>query len=128
MEEQITTGQVSKKWGLIYGLLGTIIGLVPLILEMQAPWITIVNIALAIVMYLLAMKEFKTANGGYMTFGEGFRIAIVAALISGVIRCVINYVYVKFVDTDVMIRMQSAMEDVWRDQCRASLLDLQVQK
>jgi len=116
MEEQITTGQVSKKWGLIYGLIGTILGIVPLILEIQVPWMPIVNIALAIVMYALAMKEFKTANGGYMTFGEGFRIAMMAALISGVMRSVINYVYTKFIDPEVMGRMQDAMQDAWRQQ------------
>lgn len=116
MEEQITTGQVSKKWGLIYGLIGTILGLVPIILEIQAPWMPIVNIAVAILIYVLAMKEFKTANGGYMTFGEGFRIAMVAALISGVMQNAITYVYTKFIDPEVMGRMQEGMQDAWRQQ------------
>ena len=48
MDEQITTGQVAKKWGLIYGLVTTLMALIPLILEMQTPWMVIVNIAMAI--------------------------------------------------------------------------------
>ncbi len=116
MEEQITTGQVAKKWGLIYGLLATIVNLVPLLLEIQVAWLPIVSIVLAVVMYVLATKEFKTENGGYMTFGEGFRISMMAALIAGIIRQVVNYVYVKFIDDSVMARIQQSIEDGWREQ------------
>lgn len=116
MEEQITTGQVAKKWGLIYGLVATVINLVPLLLEIQPSWWFVVNIVIAVVMYALATKEFKTENGGYMTFGEGFRISMVAALIAGVIRNLVNYVYVKFIDDTVMERIAQAVEDSWRNQ------------
>ncbi|WP_420388036.1 DUF4199 domain-containing protein [Roseivirga sp.] len=116
MEEQITTGQVAKKWGLIYGLITTVAALVPLFLEKQFSWMMLVFIAVAIFCYAMATKEFKTANGGYMSFGEGFRISMIAALIAGVVRNVINYVYVKFIDPEVVDRMQQAMQDTWRQQ------------
>ncbi|MBO3700232.1 DUF4199 domain-containing protein [Roseivirga sp. E12] len=116
MEEQITTGQVAKKWGLIYGLVATVINLVPLLLEIQASWWPVVNIVIAVAMYALATKEFKTENGGFMTFGEGFRISMVAALIAGVMRNLVTYVYVKFIDDTVMQRIQQAVEDSWREQ------------
>lgn len=116
MEEQITTGQVAKKWGLIYGLVAAVIGLVPLLLEIQPGWWPVVNIVIAVVMFALATKEFKTENGGYMTFGEGFRISMLAALIAGVIRNLVNYVYIKFIDDSVMERIQQAIQDSWREQ------------
>ncbi len=116
MEEQLTTGQVAKKWGLIYGLVATVINLVPLILEVQPGWWPVVNIVIAVVMFALATKEFKTDNGGYMTFGEGFKITMLAALIAGVIRNLVNYVYVKFIDDTVMERIQEAVVDAWREQ------------
>ena len=116
MDEQITTGQVAKKWGLIYGLVTTLMALIPLILEMQTPWMVIVNIAMAILFFVLANNEFKKANGGYMTFGDGFKISIVAALICAVMRNVINYVYLKFVDPGVSERIQDVVENTWREQ------------
>lgn len=116
MEEQVTTGQVAKKWGLIYGLLAMVINLAPIILEVQVSWMQFVNIALAVVMYVMANKEFKTLNGGYMTFGEGFKINMIAALIAGVIRSGVSYVYVKFIDPTVTERIQQAMEDAWLEQ------------
>ncbi|MBO6763203.1 MAG: DUF4199 domain-containing protein, partial [Roseivirga sp.] len=101
MENEISTGQYAKKWGLIYGLVTLVIALVPLILEVQAQWTGFLLIAVAIFCYVMATKEFKRDNGGYMTFGEGFRICITAALIAGVLRSVVNYIYVKVIDPGV---------------------------
>lgn len=116
MEEQITTGQVAKKWGLIYGLIGLIVNLTPIILEIQVSWIQVVNIALAFVMFIMANKEFKSLNGGYMAFGEGFKINMIMALIAGSVRSIISYVYVKFIDPTVSERIQEALTDAWREQ------------
>ncbi len=116
MDEQISTGQVAKKWGVIYGLITALLAVVPLILETQATWLGFLNIVIAIVIYVLATKEFKTANGGFMTFGEGFRISMVAAVICAGIRNVVYYAYVKILDPGITERMQDAMQDAWRDQ------------
>ena len=47
MENEISTGQYAKKWGLIYGLVTLVIALVPLILEVQAQWTGFLLIAVA---------------------------------------------------------------------------------
>ena len=116
MDEQLTTGQVAKKWGLIYGLITAIVALVPLIIEYQSSWLGFINIPIAITMYALAAREFKNENGGYMTFGEGFKISMVAALICAVLRNALYYAYVKLIDPTVIGRMQDAMQDAWRQQ------------
>ncbi len=116
MEEQITTGQVAKKWGLIYGLIGLIVNLTPVILEFQISWIQLVNIAIAIAIYVMATKEFKEMNGGFMSFGEGFKISVIAALIAGAIRSVVSYVYIKFIDPNVTERIIEATNQAYRNQ------------
>lgn len=116
MEEQITTGQVIKKWGIIYGAIGTVVNLVPMLMELQISWLQIVNIVIAIAMFILACKEFKTENGGLMSFGEGFRISLGAAAIAGVMRSVVSYVYLKFIDPEYIERMKQIMNDTWREQ------------
>ncbi len=116
MENEISTSQYGKKWGLIYGLVATIIALVPLLLEKQMAWTGFLNVAIAIVCYAMATKEFKTDNGGFMSFGEGFRISMLAALIGGILRSVVSYVYGKFIDPTVQDRIQEAMVDTWTEQ------------
>jgi len=111
MEEQLTIGQVAKKWGLIYGLISAVVNLIPLLIEQQASWMLVVNIIIAVAIYVMATKEYKADNGGFMTFGEGFKISMFAALIAGVIRPLINYVYIKFIDPTVTERMAQAAID-----------------
>ncbi|NVK86465.1 MAG: DUF4199 domain-containing protein [Cytophagia bacterium] len=116
MENEISTGSYAKKWGLVYGLVTTLIVIIPLILESQSRWVGFLPVIVAIAVYVMATKEFKRDNGGYMTFGEGFRICMMTALIGGAIRSVINYVYIKFIDPGVTERMAQALEDAWRQQ------------
>jgi len=116
MEEQVTTGQVIKKWGVIYGAVATVVNVVPMLMEIQISWIQIVNIAIAFVMFILACKEYRTENGGIMSFGEGFKISLGAAAIAGVMRSVVVYVYVKFIDPEYLGRMKDVMNETWRAQ------------
>lgn len=116
MENEISTSQYGKKWGLIYGVITLAIVLIPVLLEIQSRWIGFLPIVVAIAVYIMATKEFKRDNGGFMTFGEGFRISMMAALIAGVLRNVVYYVYVKFVDPGVTERIAQAMQDAWREQ------------
>ena len=116
MEETITTGQIGKKYGLIYGLVGLLAAIVPMLLEVQSGMLIVVPTIIAIVIYVLADKEFREANGGYMSFGEGFRINITAAVIAGVIRSLGNYVYVKFIDPGYQERARQLAIDKLREQ------------
>tara|TARA_R110001592_G_scaffold357502_1_gene660914 strand:- start:4015 stop:4524 length:510 start_codon:yes stop_codon:yes gene_type:complete len=116
MEEQITTGQVIKKWGIIYGAVAIIVNVTPMLMDIQISWIQIVNIAIAFAMFILACKEFRTENGGLMSFGEGFKISLGAAAIAGVMRSVVVYVYVKFIDTEYLGRMKEIVNETWRAQ------------
>lgn len=116
MEENLTTGEVAKKWGVIYALVTTIVNITPMLMELQLNWLWAVNIIVAVVIYLLAQKEFKQGNGGFMTFGEGFRISLTAAAIAGVTRSVIGYVYIKFIDPEYTERMKEVMREAWREQ------------
>lgn len=116
MEEQITPGQVAKKYGLIYALVSTVITLIPMLTETAVSvgiMLIFVNIIVAMVFFILAGKEFKKLNGGYMTFGEGFKINMIAASIVAGVRSIIVYVYVKVIDTGYGERMAEMMKDQW---------------
>ncbi|MFT7382392.1 MAG: hypothetical protein ACI9Z3_002286 [Roseivirga sp.] len=116
MEEQLTTGQVIKKWGVIYGAISAIVSLVPILLEYQSSWLFLISIALAIAMYILANKEFKTENGGLMSFGEGFKMSFGIAAIAGVIRGLVSYVYTKFIDPEYIERARQISIEQMRSQ------------
>lgn len=123
MEEQdlpeVSPGQIGLKWGMIYGIVSTIVNLIPVITETAISIgfaLIFVNIVIAFVFYILADREFKRLNGGQLTFGQGFKINMIAAVIAGVVRPLINYVYIKFIDTDYLDRLTRAMEEQWERQ------------
>jgi len=116
MEENITTGQIAKKYGLIYGLIGTLVSVLIIVLEIQSMVVSVIPTIIAAVIYVIADKEFRTANGGYMTFGEGFKINIVAALIGGSIRSVTTFAYIKLVDPTYYDRSSQLQLEKFQEQ------------
>lgn len=109
----MTTGQAIKKWGVIYGAIATLVALVPMLIDWQSGWMMLVNIVIAISMFILAMKEFKTENGGFMSFGEGFKISFGMAAIAGILRAVVSYIYTKIIDPEYIERtQQTAIEQL----------------
>jgi hypothetical protein len=116
MEENITTGQIGKKYGIIYGLIGTLIAVIPMVLEIQNNWIGMLGTVLAIIIYIIATKEFRADNGGFMSFNEGFKITMIAAAIAGVIRAAVTYIYIKVLDPGFSERMRETMIETWQSQ------------
>lgn len=120
MEEQITPGQIGKKYGLIYAMVSTVVNLIPILMENANPSVgflfNFINVVLAFLFFILAGREFKKLNGGYMTFGEAFKINMIAASILAVFRSGVTYLYIKVIDPDYSERVMGVMEDMWEAQ------------
>jgi uncharacterized membrane protein len=72
----------------------------------------VVTVGVAFTIYFIASKEYKDNNSGMITFGQSFGIAVLTALIGGMIRAVGFYLYVKLIDTNYMDRVLEAQEEV----------------
>jgi hypothetical protein len=108
--EKVTVISVALKYGLFitavsiaFNIVMIVIGSNPLISDWKG-WIIL---AVTIVIVVLAHKEFKGNGDGFMTYGQGFRIAFIAFLISVIIGGVFMFVYSNFVDPDLL-------EGVWQ--------------
>jgi len=118
MEENVTPGQIGLKYGIIYGLVSTVVNLIPILTETAADisfTMNIVNIVIAFAIFIIAGRDFKKQNGGMMGFGEGFKINMIAASLTAVIRSIITYIYMKFIDPEYGSRMLRAMEEAWEE-------------
>jgi uncharacterized protein DUF4199 len=115
MEETLTPIQIGKKYGIIYGLIGVLVTVIPMVMEIQIPGGFIVPSIIAAIIYVVADKEFRAQNGGFMSFGEGFKLNITAAVIAGSIRSVVSYAYLKLVDPTYTERMQQIGLDNMRE-------------
>lgn len=116
MEENVTPGQIGLKYGMIYALVSTVVNLVPIVTDTATDSnfiLPVVNIITAFAIFIIAGRDFKKQNGGMMGFGEGFKINMIAASLTAVIRTLITYIYVKFIDTEYNERVMRALEESW---------------
>ncbi|GHE64695.1 MULTISPECIES: DUF4199 domain-containing protein [Roseivirga] len=102
MEEQITTGAVGRKYGLIFGLISAMIFIGSAAARLDLGFAGIpISWGVVITALVLACKNFKAENGGFMSFGQGFSVSMWVTFIGGIVRSVLQYVYV-MIDPDYM--------------------------
>ena len=64
-----------------------------------------ISFALSIGGLVLAMRDFRTLNGGFMTFGEGVGLGTLTSAVSGLISTLFQTFYTTIIDTTMMERM-----------------------
>jgi Protein of unknown function (DUF4199) len=106
--EQTTTTQTALKWGAITGLISIVLAAISFVMNLDSTDSpikylgSILGLLVSIVVLIMAMKEFKSANGGFMSYGQGLGIGAMIGGISGVISGIFSYIYLKFIDTTHM--------------------------
>ncbi|MCY7357768.1 MAG: DUF4199 domain-containing protein [Rudanella sp.] len=106
MNEQASTYRVAIKWGIFLGLFSIVYSLFLFLTgNIGQSWTSILSIVISIGGLVLAMREFRTLNGGYMSFGEGTTVGTVTGLISGLLSVAFSWFYMTIIDTNVMANM-----------------------
>jgi Protein of unknown function (DUF4199) len=109
--EKPSTARIALKWGLISAICSiiytTILYFTGMWKTSAFAWIGYIFLAGGIIM---AMREFKSQNNDYMSYGEGLGIGSLLSAVSGVISAIYGYIYMNFIDntmTQQIIEMQS---------------------
>ena len=115
--ESVTTRSVGIKYGLISALISTVFFLILVVSGQNAfdnkwGWIEMI---IGVALLILAQKNFKDGGDGFMSYGQGVAIAFWIALISVVIRVILTYSYVNFIDGSAM--------DMFYDQQRQQMAE-----
>jgi hypothetical protein len=123
MEEQFppTPARVALKWGLILGI-ATIVYSVILFMtdNIGNRELGFISYALIIVGIILAMREFRGVNAGYMTYGEGLTVGTLTAAISGLLGSLFSVFYTTVIDTGFMERMMEKTREQLEEQGKMS--------
>lgn len=105
-----TVMSVGLKFGLILGLVSVILSLVRFVVgsnPLENNWMNnVLSLALVLAAVFFAHKAFKEGGDGYMSYGQGLGIAIIAVIVSTLLSEVFMYIYLTFVDP-------SAFETIW---------------
>lgn len=126
MNEGPSTARVALKWGLILGIALIIYSLILFLTDnIGNTGLSFVSSAISIVGLILAMRDYRTLNGGYMTYGEGVSTGTLTATVSGVLSSLFSVFYTTVIDPGVMERMMNQVSDKLED---SGLSDEQIEQ
>ncbi|MBF9224339.1 DUF4199 domain-containing protein [Hymenobacter ruricola] len=101
----VTTTSVGLRYGLLTGLISIIISFALNAAHLEqspAKWLSTVVLVGGI---FLAQRYYKEQSGGYMSYGQGMSVGMILSVVSGVLGAIFSYIYVSFVDSDMITRM-----------------------
>jgi hypothetical protein len=120
----VTTTSVGLRYGLLTGLISIIISFGLFAAHMEQSPLRFISFAVLVGGLVMAMRHFKENNHGFMSFGEGVGVGAVLSAVVGVLSAIFTYVYMNFIDTDVVTRMMDkARSDM---EARGGLTDEQI--
>lgn len=124
IQTPLTTSAVGIRYGLLTGLVSVLIsfGLNTAHLE-QSPlkWLGAMVLIAGI---MLAQREFKQRDGGFMSYGQGLGVGVIVSAVAGVLGSVFTYVYMTMIDPELVTRlMDKARADM---EARGGLTDAQI--
>lgn len=107
------------KWGVIYGLTLTIIGVLSQVAGLSDPGgsmgagmaVWAVAFIASIFIMIKGLQAYRASNGGYMSLGQGIGQGVLIGLIGGLTLGILSYILYSFVFTDYMDTVkEQAME------------------
>lgn len=112
-EQQPKTGKFALNYGMLLGAVSVIFSFMLYTLDMHYQGgfgVMAVSALLSLAAIIIGLIQFKKANGGYMSFGQGFKIGIGICLIAGIIGIIFNQIMQNVIDPDMMAKAMEYQE------------------
>ncbi|MFD3393888.1 DUF4199 domain-containing protein [Aquirufa sp. OSTEICH-129V] len=124
MENQTTSPSlIMLKWGAIGGLLSFIFTLITKFTGLEDDfsetlgWVsTIFTLIINVTILVLALREVREENDGFMSYGQGLGSSTLLGAIWGVIAGGFNYIYLQFIDQGVVQKQLDLARERLEDQ------------
>lgn len=102
----VSTSSVGLRYGLLTGLVSVIFSFLQLsfIEDPETP-LRYLSAVIVIVGIILAHKQYKQLNAGFMSYGEGLGIGTIVSAVVGLLSGIFTYVYTNFIDPTYMQRI-----------------------
>lgn len=106
IEKQPSVASVALKYGLLFGLIGVVYQVIVMVTDLgDNRWLSSLAYIILIAGIVLAMKNYKEQNFGYMSYGQGLGIGTLLAAVFGFMTGLFTWIYTEFIDTEYMARM-----------------------
>ncbi len=106
-ENKPKTGKFALTYGAILGGISIIFGIMLYSADMHYQGgiaVMLISLALSIAGIVLAMIQFKKANGGFMSFAQALKVGVGVSLVAGIIGIIFNQLMANVIDPDMMAK------------------------
>lgn len=113
--EKPSTARIALKWGIISAIISVIFTVIIYNFELwKIFWIALVfGIVVTVTILVLAAKEFKSLNNGFVSFSEGLGMSMLIIVVSGLISNSFNQLYVNVIDTSIKGKITDMQEEMY---------------
>ncbi|NER18487.1 DUF4199 domain-containing protein [Spongiivirga citrea] len=104
------TSSLAIKYGIISGLIGVAFGLMLYFIDMhyQGGWgVFGIQMLITITIIVLALREFKQKNEGFMTLGQALKIAVGLCLIGGLVGIAYQLLLTNVIDPEFFTKQEA---------------------
>ena len=101
----VTTTSVGLRYGLLAGLVGIVLSFVQFAAHMEDTPLKYLGYVVLAGGIVLALRQFKAGNYGFMSFGQGVGIGTLVSVVMGVLSAIFAYVYFNIIDPEIVGRM-----------------------
>ncbi|GAB3830041.1 DUF4199 domain-containing protein [Pontibacter rugosus] len=111
-EKEPSVSSVALKWGFIFALVGVVFTLILMIAGLaENRWLSSLSYIILIAGIVIAMKNYKSQNYGYMSYGQGLGIGSLVSAIYGFLSGLVSWLYIEFVDPAYMTRVMDKQRE-----------------
>jgi hypothetical protein len=102
MEEQASSARTAVKYGILTSVAIIIYTTITYISgQSQNKWLAMLSYGIMIVGIIMAIKEFRENNKGFIGYGEGLGLGSMVSAILGFFASMFSMFYIKFIDTTI---------------------------
>jgi len=124
-ENQPKTGKVALKYGVILGIVGIVFSLMLYFQDLHYQidikrflFMLIFSLIVIAIGAILGLREFKKLNSGFISFGQGLKIGVGMAVISGIIGIAFGIILSEIIDPEMNEKTATFMES-WMSEMNA---------
>ena len=118
MENQASSKSIILNQGLYLGITSVLISLVVYAMgnHVQPHWsVSVISVVVMIAFIVMGMNKFKTANGGFMSWGQAVKVGVGLTVVSTVIAIAYNLIFANFIEPDFMQQVAAVQQQAWVD-------------
>lgn len=122
--------KIMINYGLLLGIVGILINVVLYVTNnhLSPHWsIAVIGFGVNIIIMVIALKAFRTENGGFMKLSDALKVGLGVALIAAILGAIYTYMLMTYIEPTYMEQVLAAQQEAMIEQ-NPNMTDAQIER